>query len=194
MGQPMSLQEIGQALKKAREKKNMKLESVSKKTQISLIQLTRLERGEARDLPAPVHVKGFIRAYSQVVSLDAEELLKLFEPAEKESISAVLPQKPSEAGPFRLIHFVLSFAILFFVSLIIFMRALLEKYEDRRAEDRRVEDRGAEDLSQNPLYIEAMEKRMEKHIQTGEKAPSPLDIELEEKALEEIERSDLNKD
>src|SRR5688500_18297747 len=61
---------FGDELRRERLVRDVTLEEISAATQISLRLLTALERGDLAKLPAPVFVRGFIRAYSLHLGLD----------------------------------------------------------------------------------------------------------------------------
>lgn len=72
------LGEIGQLLAKAREEKGLTLEEVSGKTLIRAAILKAIEEGDARPLPEPVYIRGFIRRFGDLVGLNGMELCDTF--------------------------------------------------------------------------------------------------------------------
>lgn len=72
------LGEIGQLLAKAREEKGLTLEEVSGKTLIRAAILKAIEEGDARPLPEPVYIRGFIRRFGDLVGLNGMELCDSF--------------------------------------------------------------------------------------------------------------------
>ncbi len=72
--QKEQLKEIGQTLKKAREKNNLPIDELAFNTRIRQIYLTALEEGRFEDLPEGVFVQGFVRRYAEFVGLDAISL------------------------------------------------------------------------------------------------------------------------
>ena len=160
----MNLKDIGKTLKKARQEKSLTLKQISNKTQISLSQLAALEEGDISKLPAPVYIKGFIQSYGKVLNLDTRDMASQFE--QKDPVLEVIQIKESHEGfrkSFNLIHVFLSLAIIFFVSLIVFMRSILNKYEEQKEAQERAM------IQENPLYIKSLEKRMKKHTLTPPK-------------------------
>ena len=67
--------EFGRYLRNHRRSKGISLEVVSQKTKITLASLRQLEEEELDKLPAPTFVKGFIRAYAEVVGVDVNEAI-----------------------------------------------------------------------------------------------------------------------
>jgi len=65
--------DFGDKFRKAREKKELSLDDVSNVTKISARMLRAIEEEHFEDLPGGVFNKGFIRAYSKHLGLDAEE-------------------------------------------------------------------------------------------------------------------------
>lgn len=74
----MNIKEIGEALKKERERQGLTLEDVFHKIKISPSSLKYIEEGRIDELPHPVYTKGFIKNYAHLLGLDAEELGRLF--------------------------------------------------------------------------------------------------------------------
>ena len=91
---------FGEYLKRERDAKNVSLSDLSQATKIPLRTLERLEAGDANALPAPVFVRGFVKAYARHLRLDEQialgELDKWNEAREAE---LVIPEPPpSTAG------------------------------------------------------------------------------------------------
>lgn len=76
--QQSRLGEIGQLLSQARQEKGMTLEEVSGKTLIRATILKAIEDGDARPLPEPVYIRGFIRRFGDLVGLNGTELCDSF--------------------------------------------------------------------------------------------------------------------
>ena len=70
------LKKICEQLKLARKEKNLSLEQVAEITRINIGVLKNLEEGQIEETPGPVFVKGFLRAYGELVGLESETLLK----------------------------------------------------------------------------------------------------------------------
>jgi cytoskeletal protein RodZ len=79
----MSLEQIGQKLKAAREGQGLSLRQIYERTKIPMGHLLSIDGAQADELPEPVYVAGFIRRYAECVGLDgqslADEYRKLFE-------------------------------------------------------------------------------------------------------------------
>lgn len=69
---------LGEVLRAAREAKFVDLARVERDTKIRARYLSALERGEYRDLPGTVYVKGFLRNYGIYLGLDPEYLIDLY--------------------------------------------------------------------------------------------------------------------
>ncbi len=69
---------LGEVLRAAREAKFIDLARVERDTKIRARYLSALERGEYRDLPGGVYVKGFLRNYGIYLGLDPEYLIDLY--------------------------------------------------------------------------------------------------------------------
>jgi cytoskeleton protein RodZ len=69
---------LGSHLRALREERNVSLEEMSFATRVGIAQLEALEADNAALLPAPVFVKGFIRAYCHFLGLPPDEALERY--------------------------------------------------------------------------------------------------------------------
>lgn len=69
---------FGSYIKTRRLEKAIRLETISRKTQITVDMLLLLEKEAYASLPAQVYVKGFIREYAKVVGIDAEDAVRRY--------------------------------------------------------------------------------------------------------------------
>ena len=89
----------GEELKRERLLRQVSLEEVSAATKISVRLLTALEQGDVRKLPAPVFIRGFIRAYSLYLGLDPIEKVNAYlGDGEPSSAPAVTPVAKPRGG------------------------------------------------------------------------------------------------
>lgn len=91
MGETPSLT-FGEELRRERLIRQVPLEEISGATKISMRLLTALEASDLAKLPAPVFTRGFIRAYSRHLGLDAEEMVNAY-------LADVAPDRSKEAVP-----------------------------------------------------------------------------------------------
>ncbi|MDQ5964180.1 MAG: Helix-turn-helix protein [Cyanobacteriota bacterium erpe_2018_sw_39hr_WHONDRS-SW48-000098_B_bin.30] len=70
----MSLEQIGQKLKSAREMQGLSLGQVYDRTKIPMSSLEAIETGRGDDLPEPVYVAGFIKRYGDMLGLSGQAL------------------------------------------------------------------------------------------------------------------------
>jgi cytoskeleton protein RodZ len=91
MGETPSLT-FGEELRRERLIREVSLEEISGATKISMRLLTALEASDVSKLPAPVFTRGFIRAYSRHLGLDAEEMVNAY-------LADVAPDRSKEAVP-----------------------------------------------------------------------------------------------
>lgn len=63
-------------LRQAREDRGMTLEDVARTTRIPLGTLAAIEDGDRSALPAPIYVRGFVRAFARAVGADPEEAIR----------------------------------------------------------------------------------------------------------------------
>ncbi len=86
---------FGEYLKRERNAKNVSLADLSQATKIPLRTLERLEAGEADALPAPVFVRGFVKAYARHLRMDEQTTLgELDKWNEARAAELVVPEPP----------------------------------------------------------------------------------------------------
>jgi len=92
------MESFGEYLKREREFRNISLDEISKTTRINKKFFQAIESGNYHVLPGKAFVKGFLKAYCNIVGLDTEEVLLRFETSLETK-----PAVPSEAPRFRII-------------------------------------------------------------------------------------------
>ena len=65
-------------LRKRREELGISIEEMARITRISAANLKAIESGDSARLPAPIYIKGFIRAYARQLKLDEKELVQQY--------------------------------------------------------------------------------------------------------------------
>ena len=114
---------LGPYLRGLREAKGMSLDDIARSTRVGRGHLEALESDTFGELPAPVFVKGFIRAYCEFLDSSSEEALGLYrettgEPAAPHGpLRPLLAPRPRRAGP-------LAISIILFVALGVSLFAL----------------------------------------------------------------------
>lgn len=101
-----SRREFGHALRRERERHNVRLETIAKQTKISTTLLAGLERGDCSRWPAGIYSRAWIREYAQAIGVDPEETATTFGkcfvevafPGEPDRVTA----EPSAPPPLRL--------------------------------------------------------------------------------------------
>ena len=73
--------ELGEILREMRENLGYDLETVSADLRIRIIYLEAIETGRLEDLPGNVYVSGFLRAYSDYLGVNGEEIVHRFKMA-----------------------------------------------------------------------------------------------------------------
>ena len=71
--------EIGQRLKNSREKKNLTIEKISKKTKISIQNLINIENGELHLLAGEFYQRSFIKSYCAALRISEKKILLLLD-------------------------------------------------------------------------------------------------------------------
>ncbi len=74
----MTLEDIGQQLKSARDTKGLSLSQIQERTKIPYNHLQAIDNGKPEDLPEPVYVSGYIKRYADCVGLDGQQLADAF--------------------------------------------------------------------------------------------------------------------
>jgi cytoskeleton protein RodZ len=77
----MTSREIGELLRQERMQQGMSLETVMQFTKVSRRHLEALEDGRTDDLPHSVYVKGFVKAYAEVLKLEIKGLPQILDNA-----------------------------------------------------------------------------------------------------------------
>lgn len=79
---------LGDALKHEREKRDIPLDRISTKTNISINALSALENEDIDRIPGPFYLKNYIRNYLHAMDVDAEEFIETY----KEKINAAFEE------------------------------------------------------------------------------------------------------
>jgi cytoskeleton protein RodZ len=114
---------LGPYLRGLREAKGMSLDDIARSTRVGRRHLEALESDTFSELPAPVFVKGFIRAYCEFLDAPSEEALGLYRETTGEPVAPhgplrpLLAPRPRRAGP-------LAISIILFVALGVSLFAL----------------------------------------------------------------------
>ncbi len=82
---------LGTTLARAREARGLTVEEVAQRTRVPLASLVALEEGDVASLPAPVYVRGFVRAFALEVGVDPAALLAELARAETETAALAEP-------------------------------------------------------------------------------------------------------
>jgi cytoskeleton protein RodZ len=95
---------LGVYLRGLREAKGVSIDDISRSTRVGRRHLEALEADSPADLPAPVFVKGFIRAYCEFLEAPTDEAFDLFrqapaEPPRAARTLAPLRSRPRRSGP-----------------------------------------------------------------------------------------------
>lgn len=89
---------LGETLRYERQKRGVTLNEIHRVTKIKIENLTALEEGRHDLLPAPIFVRGFIKAICQYLELPAHKLLPLYDqegprPPARVMVNPVLVQR-----------------------------------------------------------------------------------------------------
>ena len=97
---------LGMCLRGLREAKGASLDDIARSTRVGRRHLEALESDSLGELPAPVFVKGFIRAYCEFLDAAPAEALGLYrdatgEPVRPERVQSVTRTQPSRRAGLR---------------------------------------------------------------------------------------------
>ncbi|HYK74862.1 MAG TPA: RodZ domain-containing protein [Pseudoneobacillus sp.] len=88
----LSLTELGNRLKEAREAKGLSLEDLQTITKIQKRYLVGIEEGNYSMMPGKFYVRAFIKQYAEAVELNSEELFDLYKEEVPSVVTAELPE------------------------------------------------------------------------------------------------------
>lgn len=88
--------DFGPYLQSQRRAKGMALEAVARKTKISLSCLRQIESEDWDQLPSPIFVKGFVRAFAEAVDADVHDALARFAANHAMQVRVAQSQQPIE--------------------------------------------------------------------------------------------------
>jgi len=125
----------GALLREIRARRGVSLDEVARLTRVAPRYLVALENDALSDLPAPVFIRGFIRAYCQALDESPEEALSLFDahagvaprvPARVAPVTRARPVEPRTRGTL-----VVSFLLFVILGMALFTVALVIRPGDR---------------------------------------------------------------
>lgn len=108
----------GSSLREAREGKGISTAEVAAQLHLHEHIIVALEQDDHDRLPAPIYVRGYVRAYARLLGLDEEELLALYQPAESPELRTVGMPPPAQRAlerprlPWRTLGLLLVLAVL----------------------------------------------------------------------------------
>ena len=97
----MSLTELGEQLRHARELRGLSLRDLEQATRIRVKYLRALEEGDLNVLSTEVQIRGFLRNYALHVGLDPESALRRLQPGEAKRLlwlAATLAAAPASTS------------------------------------------------------------------------------------------------
>ena len=95
----MDVNSVGGRLAQAREQRGWTVQYVAEQLKLSQTQILALEADQLEKLPKLVIVRGFVRAYSKLLRIDAEPLMSLL-PQDSEAVHLETSLRPALSTPF----------------------------------------------------------------------------------------------
>lgn len=87
----------GERLREAREEKGISTAEVAAQLHLHEQTIIALEHDDKSRLPAPIYVRGYVRAYARLLGLEGADLLKQYQPADAMELKPVgIPQRESK--------------------------------------------------------------------------------------------------
>ena len=90
------MDQVGVQLREARVARGMSLDDVAQVTKIPRPTLAALEAGDHTDLPAPIFIRGFVRAYAATVGLDATPLIWALDRSNSDGAPSATTSRPQQ--------------------------------------------------------------------------------------------------
>lgn len=121
------MESVGETLRRVREKKQMSVAELAKRTRVRAEFLEALEEDRYEIFPARTYVVGFLRTAARALEMNEEEILRRFradrgeESKEEEALWGDEPEAPPEA-PSRLLPFVALLIIVAVAVAVFFLR------------------------------------------------------------------------
>ncbi len=103
--------EIGQKLSQSRKSSRKKLEGISKKLNLSLEMLKKIESGEIDRFPQSIHITGFLRAFAEKVNCDISSEISQLSDEKKSSQAKIKKVNLSSKNIFFIFVFFFTFII-----------------------------------------------------------------------------------
>ena len=116
------MEPVGQYLRRAREKRRMSVEEISRSTRLPMDSVSRIETDRFDELPGEVFVRGFLKSYAKAVGLSPDDVLARYTASRRSAWVTPLPIGTSSKPPARGRRF--GVAIAFVLLLILFTLAL----------------------------------------------------------------------
>lgn len=111
------MESIGLTLQQARQKRRLKLETISKKTKISTRYLKALEAEDWDVFPAPAYTQGFLRSYANFLNLDSDELVREYKKYLETTTKVLVAERliPKRVRPKKLTILPIAISIMVFI-------------------------------------------------------------------------------
>ena len=126
---------VGAFLRELRTRRGVSLEEIARKTRVAQRYLEALEADAYDDLPAPVFIRGFIRAYCQALGESPEDALAIYDRRDGR-IPTPVPRptpipRPGSSDPRSRGTIIVSFVLLVVLGMALFTVALVIRPRDR---------------------------------------------------------------
>ena len=128
----MSLEQIGQILKKKRMQNRWTLKTVSKISRIRVEKLKAIEEGDESNFAAKIHTRGFIKIYAKVLSLDAGPLLEMYkaeDPITNYPIVSIEKLNKNVRSLFTITNIAISLTVVCLTSFIVWTKFSINTHE-----------------------------------------------------------------
>jgi cytoskeleton protein RodZ len=126
---------FGRYLQAIRLEKKISLEQVSEQTRIGLGNLLLVEQEDFEQLPAPVFVKGFLRAYANAIGADGDEAVRRFL-SRRDVVQKIAESEASVGKPAARLWWKLLFSVFLLLCIIALSIAVISYLGERSGADK----------------------------------------------------------
>lgn len=163
---------VGALLREERRNRSLELSQVAQKTKLRIHFLEAIEKEAWDELPAPVFVIGFIRAYARAMGLDERHAVELYKGARPFEPEVPKPlQAPEKTGRGRIILLILLLGVIGGVALYLWQQGKFGTEVPERA----AENGSAETETVTPSAVPSVRESIEPPLERAEE-PGPADV------------------
>ena len=179
------MKRLGEFLRGERQARGISLQQIAADTRISMKMLQAIEEGDGEQLPAPVLIKGFLRAYAQRVGLDPEDVIIGYQDlieevgARQEAIEKFQHRLHPKSSKKRFYALFLALGLLAGLSLIWFMGGYLHRQPKKPAEGKALSSLEMSQETSRPDLVADLSKKDQSEMPTAVADKAEINAETE---------------